>query len=470
LKELTPWKVFLVLFVSSGLLFVILLVPSKLVLVFKFFSLPTQRDFVPSDVERVETIYGTPQHLILTEVNEKNRGGNKLKNLNLLSVPAHERIVHSSDFDNDLKLFYHKLNRLSSKDTLVRILHFGDSQIEGDRVSGKLRESFQNIFGGCGTGFMPVSEHRVHRLNVLKYVSGWNRYKVFGAKPSGKHNKYGFLGYYHKMDSVTQNSYIQIKKKRRYFKGVNLAEKLTVLYRGNSEYVDAEVRINQQDQSFAHEQVKGGVHKRTWLLDSFPNNSMQIKFKRDTATEVYGLSFDCHRGVAIDNIGLRGSSGTEFSKIHETNLKNQLQLLNTGLVIYQFGVNVIPYLVSDYKFYENMVYSQLKLFKRLMPNTAILVVGVSDMCQKKDGEFKSFPNIKKVISAQKNAALRAGCAFWDLQKVMGGEGSMKNWVNAEPPLGEKDYTHFNRRGANLVGEKLFNALMSDYNSYSVLAP
>lgn len=455
---------------SLVLLFLILLVPSKVVTVFKFFSLPNEHDFVPLEVERVKTIYGMPQDLLFTEVNQKSAAKKGAQELNLLTVAAQERIVHSSDFDNDLKLFYHQLNRLSSEDTLIRILHFGDSQIEGDRVSGKLRESFQNVFGGCGTGFMPISEHRVHRLNVLKYVSGWNRYKVFGSKPSGLHNKYGFLGYYHKMDSVKENSHIQIKKKRRYFKGVNRAEKLVVLYRDSNEYVDAEVQINKQGQPFTNEQARGIVRKRTWLLDSFSNNSTYIKFKQDTSMEVYGLSFDCFKGVAVDNIGLRGSAGTEFTKMNEANLKNQLQLLNTGLLIYQFGVNVIPYVVNDYKFYENMVYSQLKLFKRLMPNTAILVVGVSDMCQKKDGEFKSFPNITKVIDAQRNAALRAGCAFWDLQKVMGGEGSMKNWVNAEPPLGEKDYTHFNRRGANLVGEKLFNALMSDYNSYSILTP
>jgi hypothetical protein len=167
-------------------------------------------------------------------------------------------------------------------------------------------------------------------------------------------------------------------------------------------------------------------------------------------------------------VGLRGSSGTEFTKIDEGTLKNQLQLLNVKLIVYQFGVNVIPYIVDDYKFYENMVYRQLKLFKKLAPNASILVVGVSDMCQKNEGEFKSFPNIKKVILAQKNAAIRSKCAFWDLQKVMGGEGSMKNWVNAKPPLGEKDYTHFNRRGANLVGEKLFSALMSDFYFHNEL--
>jgi lysophospholipase L1-like esterase len=469
LKKLGVKQVFLVLF--SSLVLLVLIIPISDAVDYTFLSLPNSHDLIPSETERVSTLYGEKHEVIVTEAPQIHERDMKPFGVtNLSSVAAHEKIIHSSDFDNDLKLFYHALINLSSQDTLVRVLHFGDSQIEGDRVSGKLRQSLQNVFGGCGTGFMPVSEHRVHRLNVLKYVSGWKKHKVFGSKPNGLHNKYGFLGYYHKMDSAKESSHIQLKKKRKYFKGVNRAETLTMLYRSESDYRDGEVLINNQRQPITGEQVQGFVHKRTWLLDDFLENSLQVTFKQDTSIDVYGLSLDCLKGVAVDNVGLRGSSGTEFTKINEVNLKNQLQLLNVKLVIYQFGVNVIPYVVNDYKFYENKVYRQLKLFKKLMPNAAILVVGVSDMCQKKDGEFISYPNIAKVILAQRKAASRADCAFWDLQKIMGGDGSMKNWVNAEPPLGEKDYTHFNRRGANLIGEKLFNALMSDFNSYRVLTP
>ncbi|MFT6746558.1 MAG: hypothetical protein ACJAZ2_000899 [Glaciecola sp.] len=460
-------KVFFVLLSSMILLLLVLLIPTSVNDDFDLISLPTKNDFVPLEVERVNTIYGSKQSEHLYDISILGSASTKNKKIYSSSVPEDEKIIHSSDFDNDLKFFYQALNKLSGKDTLIRVLHFGDSQIEGDRVSGKLRQSFQNLFGGCGTGFMPVSEHRVNRLNVIKYVAGWDRYKVFGSKASGPHNKYGFLGYYHKMDSANGNSYIQIKKKRRYFKGVNRAEKFTMLYSSLKPYKRTDVLVKNHTQKFDKEVVEGFVRKRTWSLDSFQNNSVNIKFKHDTAVDIYGISFDCKRGLAIDNVGLRGSSGTEFTKIDEANLKSQLQLLNVNLIVYQFGVNVIPYVVDDYKYYENMVFRQLKLFKRLVPDAAILVVGVSDMCQKKDGKFQSFPNIKKVILAQRNAAKRAKCAFWDLQKVMGGEGSMKNWVNAEPPLGEKDYTHFSRRGANLVGEKMFNALMSDFNNYTL---
>ena len=46
--------------------------------------------------------------------------------------------------------------------SLIRILHYGDSQIEGDRITRNLRNRFQKRFGGSGPGllpcFKPVSE------------------------------------------------------------------------------------------------------------------------------------------------------------------------------------------------------------------------------------------------------------------------------------------------------------------------
>ncbi|NDH91162.1 MAG: hypothetical protein EBZ22_09835, partial [Flavobacteriia bacterium] len=38
----------------------------------------------------------------------------------------------------------------------ARILHFGDSQIEGDRITGDLRDALQRVYGGEGPGMQPL--------------------------------------------------------------------------------------------------------------------------------------------------------------------------------------------------------------------------------------------------------------------------------------------------------------------------
>jgi lysophospholipase L1-like esterase len=61
--------------------------------------------------------------------------------------------------------------------------------------------------------------------------------------------------------------------------------------------------------------------------------------------------------------------------------------------------------------------------------------------------------------------LKTGCAFWDLYQAMGGKNSMVQWVNATPSLAEKDFTHFNFRGARIIGEMLYNAIIKEYVSF-----
>jgi hypothetical protein len=64
------------------------------------------------------------------------------------------------------------------------------------------------------------------------------------------------------------------------------------------------------------------------------------------------------------------------------------------------------------------------------------------------------------------AAFRAGCAFWDLFSNMGGKNAMPSWVNAEKPLANKDYTHFTNKGANYIGQLLYNTLINRYEQYN----
>ncbi len=53
-------------------------------------------------------------------------------------------------------------------------------------------------------------------------------------------------------------------------------------------------------------------------------------------------------------------------------------------------------------------------------------------------------------------------AYWNLYSAMGGDGAMARWVEGEQALANKDYTHFNFRGASKVGALLYKAIMDEY--------
>lgn len=53
---------------------------------------------------------------------------------------------------------------------------------------------------------------------------------------------------------------------------------------------------------------------------------------------------------------------------------------------------------------------------------------------------------------------------------MGGDGSMVQWVDEEPARANKDYTHFNFRGARDVAKMIFNQIDEGYEKYKKIRP
>ena len=58
-------------------------------------------------------------------------------------------------------------------------------------------------------------------------------------------------------------------------------------------------------------------------------------------------------------------------------------------------------------------------------------------------------------------------AYWDMFNVMGGEGSMAQWVKHNPPLAGPDYIHFTFRGAQEIGSYLARSFTTYYDFYKL---
>jgi hypothetical protein len=75
------------------------------------------------------------------------------------------------------------------------------------------------------------------------------------------------------------------------------------------------------------------------------------------------------------------------------------------------------------------------------------------MARKNGLNMESYPLIKVLKQTLRDEALSRGAAYWDLQDVMGGEGSMVDWVEQNPALAAKDYIHFTTKGSQRVGNQ-----------------
>ncbi|MBI4648966.1 MAG: hypothetical protein HY738_20845 [Bacteroidia bacterium] len=370
---------------------------------------------------------------------------------------------------NALASFYEILKNIKNTRNLIRVLHYGDSQIEGDRITSWFRIKMQERFGGCGPGMLHAYDDNHYSISVKQFSSdNWEKYSLRKSKLA--HKQFGALETFSRFinsdsdDSSVYEGWLKFEKSKLTYSITNRYEQCRIYYGYNTSTVTAEIY---NEDSLLHWETLSPDN----TLESIginlkkPPAEIMIKFMGQDSPNIYAVTLDGRQGVAVDNIALRGSAGLDFTIADMNFLNKMYKMLNVKLLILQFGVNVVPNPKEDYKYYENFFYEQLRCLKKMNPELCILVIGVTDMSRKVNGEYDSYPNIEKIRDAQKNAAFKAGCAFWDLYESMGGENSMKQWVTAEPPLARKDFTHFNEAGAKKVSEMFFDAFIAAYEEY-----
>lgn len=381
-----------------------------------------------------------------------------------------------------LASFFSALRALPRTGGLLRVLHVGDSQLEGDRVTSYLRQRFQAQFGGCGVGLVSVAEVNEARLTVQVRPKGpWKKYAAYGPRKKAPHARFGLLDAYFRFASAATQTdsaghvihsgggaSVRYQLPKRGYGAAAHPERLRVLYRNPGAPFDLTVRAD--GAALAEEERIEPTAPDS--LGSFQTDLpagvklLEARFSAPGASpDILGVALDCRQGVAVDNASLRGSSCTEFTRMDMHFWGQQLRALNVGLIVLQFGVNVGAAEAKSYKYYERMLAAQLRALRRAAPDVPVLVVGISDMATRQNGEYHTRPSVEKVRDAQRAAALATGCAFWDLFGAMGGPDAMPAWVAARPSLAQPDYTHFSAAGARIVGELLWKALIQEYDAF-----
>jgi len=380
---------------------------------------------------------------------------------------------------NNRKLLYpvfKSFDRAKYSDVPVRIMHYGDSQIEGDRISSFLRNRMQKKFGGSGVGLVPVQQIYDFKYSIFQENSdNWYRYTLYGQRDTTlTHNRYGALASfcrfspYHKKDEEIDTSiitsWVSFSPSDYSYSNTKTFRQCRLFYSHNTQPFIIE--LYQDDNLLEAEMYPESSSLKTvqWTFDE-PVGNLKIVFKGTESPEIYGIALDDRSGIAVDNIAMRGCSGLVFTKMDKSILKAHYDALNVKMIILQFGGNVVPHITDDYGYYERLFGAQLKRLKQILPDVAIVVIGVADMSMKKKDRYVSFPNIEKIRDAMKNATLNANCIYWDMYEAMGGKNSMPSWVFAEPALASSDFVHFNTRGARIIANMFYNSLMYEYNLY-----
>ncbi|MBA4239084.1 MAG: hypothetical protein C0448_00040 [Sphingobacteriaceae bacterium] len=395
----------------------------------------------------------------------------------LVKVDTCLKLITTIQYKNESKTamsnFFNSLANIANEEKSIRILHYGDSQIEGDRISDYIRLKLQGEFGGEGPGlisFMPVAPSVV---NKISWSTGWDRYPVFAGKDKRvKHNNFGALAHITRFSSYgsisdtaqAKSAWVKIVTSKNGGPKAAAYKKIKLFYGGAQTKTHVELYENGTLNASDSLAAGGNFNIKEFTLNQGAL-LQEFKFKGKDSPDFYGVSLEGGKGVMVDNFGLRGSSGTFFNQINFGQLKSFYDYLNAKLIILQFGGNSLPYIKTKEQAdaFGTYLRAQINIIKKLAPQASILVIGPADMSVKVGTEYETHPQLEDLRDAIKKAAFDTDCAFFDMYSCMGGRNSMLTWV--EQGIGAKDYIHFSSGGARKIAVLLYSSLMNDYNNF-----
>ncbi|MBK5269989.1 MAG: hypothetical protein JJE22_03140, partial [Bacteroidia bacterium] len=168
----------------------------------------------------------------------------------------------------------------------------------------------------------------------------------------------------------------------------------------------------------------------------------------------------------VDNFSFRGITGIEFAKIDSAFLRSIAVNNPYDLIIFQYGVNLLfrPN-HKNFSWYERALMPVIKKLRNCFTETDLLVVSTADRAFRYGGEYRSAVGIDSLIKVQALLAFQSGSCFYNQFKSMGGTNSIVEWAARNPSLANKDYVHPNHRGAEILGNYFYEAIMNDFNKY-----
>lgn len=376
------------------------------------------------------------------------------------------RIQYPSHNKKILHPFFAQLDSLKSgaSKKSIRVIHYGDSQIEGDRISGYLRDRLQELFGGSGAGLVPAVQPIPARSIFQSASENWVRHAVFGMiEQKAEHNRYGAML---SVCSYSGNSAsLRFSKSNMGYDRNKQISKVTIYY--GQATADVNVTLSGEKlEKTAVLPAGNAVNSVSLTAESMPS-VFNLSFS-GPSPEIYGIALDGAKGITVDNIPMRGSSGTRFTRVESGNLSSMFKQLNTRLILMEFGGNMMPSVAGPKSIdkYKEEFAAQLVYLKKANPGACIVCIGPADMSKRINGSMQTYPYLEDVRDALKATAFENGCGYWDMFAAMGGRNSMPSWVKEK--LAGPDYIHFTPDGAEKIAEIFTQALINDYNEYRFL--
>ncbi|WP_163407709.1 SGNH/GDSL hydrolase family protein [Flavobacterium ajazii] len=360
--------------------------------------------------------------------------------------------------------FYEKLYQLEKNPGQnVRIAYYGDSMTDGDLIVQDVRTNYQERFGGHGVGFVSISSESAASRGSVKstYSKNWKTQSYLNVKrPASPFGVNGHVFFANDKNNVTWVQYEAGTNKYS-----TTLDNPTLFYGRSSKKGNVNFIIGKDT---LRKNLNPSNLVNSLKVTSGSIKSFKANFVHADSIPIFGFNFDNGSGVHVDNFSQRGNSGLPLSIFNANVMQAFNNNLKYDLIILHYGTNVLNYGTKNYSWYERGMTKAVNKIKESFPGVSILIVSTADKSTKYDLEMKTDSAVVPLMKSQKKYALETESGFVNLYMLMGGDGSMVKWVDESPARANKDYTHFNQRGAKAIGNLLYNQLNKGYEQYKAL--
>jgi len=374
--------------------------------------------------------------------------------------------VFIEDPGGALRPFYDQLAKVALKEpgAIARISHFGDSAIAADGMPSAARRLLQRTFGDGGHGYSLVAaSNNWYRRKDVEWTSKGFTTEVFISSdaPDGR---YGFAG-------TAANGYQGAKATWKTVTGPEgtvgtAASRFVVPYlaqKGGGRFALIVDGVEQRVVDTASDIKEDRVAEVT--VPDGPH-TFELRNVGGGKTKVYGAILERDRGVVYDGLGTIGARDTRWINVDKDHMKWAFAARAPDLAVFMYGGNQLEDKLSMER-YRAALTEIVTRWREGLGDKSCLLMSPMDHGERRRGRVRTVERQVEIMKVQREVALEQGCAWYSLYDAMGGDGSIGKWHEAG--LAEGDLAHPTAKGAVVLGQLFFKALMKGFADHVAAA-
>ena len=338
---------------------------------------------------------------------------------------------------------------------VFKVVHIGDSHIQADWFSGKLRSLLQEQYGNAGIGILfPYRQIKTNSPPTFSSVASapFIASKITKCKTACD---VGIVGYNAQIPAGSMVVF-NIKKDTQ-------PQFVSVIFQSDNEHA---IGFNHDN----HDENYTTQTSTTYNITSYKkplSNSFHLNTKSNITLNGL-ISSNGNPGIIYYTIGANGATFNNY--INSNLFFQQLKSLQPDLIIISMGTNES---VSDISadslsvqlqnFHSKILEAGADKIIYTTPADNYLRKSVSTR-KKVKGKWRTRrtvayinnPKVEIIRQTMINFCNQQQVMCWDLYRAMGGDRSMRQWV--QTGYAAKDHIHFSKGGYEIQGMLLFDAL------------